>query len=490
MARDGFNSEIERALVGEPNPFCTSVDMRLLHQEWAVGCRFCYQHHGGKGRHFANFSVRTGNLLHHMKQHLTSSAHKQSVAKKTLGVGKVRILDPENTINHGVPATQKWCWAIETCHASLSIRSFKHFAKAHDHGTTAVMNDCSKEACVKLITCMGSVINDDTNNFLHGTVRSAFSLDDRDTTMVLRLKLVRAMPKIEVRDVLGGVSRELPGDVKGCADKTKTAFRIVCSTREGRQDIHATSDCIDTRAHKRLLATLFCGASDGAITMLDGIQELKKSGALPALRYQFRDMPHTVRTCVKGTVKHCILGNDVYDALISGQGSFCKRIRYCPAMKDAWAKVQVVEAEKDTTYDLYAVWVNLGYAEPRFDGQSTPMSIICRRIDVVLKMLVLVSKDTIESHSDARKWAISLLRVLSGKPGFVRLVTFGCESDFHNAAADLVRMSDVSSVKRDISLSDVQCLHLLEILKALFWEGRVFAEEASSTYTCPSVVSH
>ena len=116
-------------------------------------------------------------------------------------------------------------------------------------------------------------------------------------------------------------------------------------------------------------------------------------------------MPHTVRTCVKGTVEHCILGNDVYDALISGQGSFCKRIRYCPAMKDAWAKVQVVEAEKDTTYDLYAVWVNLGYAEPRFDGQSTPMSIICRRIDVVLKMLALVSKDTIESHSDARKWA-------------------------------------------------------------------------------------
>ena len=156
-------------------------------------------------------------------------------------------------------------------------------------------------------------------------------------------------------------------------------------------------------------------------------------------------------------------------------------------MEDAWAKLQVAEAEKDTTYDLYAVWVNLGYAEPRFDGQSTPMSIICSRIDVVLKMLTDISKDPNENHRDAKMWAISLLRLLSGKPGFIRLATFGCEADFHNIAADLVRMSDVSSTKRDISISDAQCVRVLETMKALFWEGRVFGEEASSTYTCPSV---
>ena len=98
--------------------------------------------------------------------------------------------------------------------------------------------------------------------------------------------------------MLGSVSRELPGDVKGCAEKMKKAFRIACSTREGRQDIHATSDCIDTRAHKRLLATLFCGASDGALTMLDGIQELKESGALPALRISIpRHATHCANVC-------------------------------------------------------------------------------------------------------------------------------------------------------------------------------------------------
>ena len=208
IARNGYDSDLMRALKGNPNPFCTSVDMQLLNQEWGVGCRLCYQHHGGKGRQFANFTARSGNLLHHMKQHLASTAHKESCAKKVLGCqAHVRNVDPEDKLNHGVPVTQKWCWAIEICHSSMSIRSFKNFAKTHDNGVDAVMNDCSKEAAGKLISCMGSVLEQDTIDFLHGTVRSAFSLDDRDTTMVLRLKLVRAMPKVEVRDVLGSVSR-------------------------------------------------------------------------------------------------------------------------------------------------------------------------------------------------------------------------------------------------------------------------------------------
>ncbi len=63
----------------------------------------------------------------------------------------------------------------------------------------------------------------------------------------------------------------------------------------------------EDRVDEGLLAKLqnmtFAGCSDGAAVALAGIQELKCTGRLPKLRYQFRDRPHTTRTCMKGTLK-------------------------------------------------------------------------------------------------------------------------------------------------------------------------------------------
>ncbi len=489
MQNDGFKNSLTKFTDGRPSPFKDKLQLGIKFAPcWGVACEDCFLHEKGSGRGFAKGDVASLDVLHHMKQHLKGKRHQQNAAKAVLGAAPLksdRQVDGNVVIQQcTAPVADRWCWAVETCHAHGSYRSYRQFAQRHSTKASGVMCDSSPESCAKMITCLGDTCRLTNVDFIKNSVRAAFSMDDKDITFVTRLKLVSAMPKIRVRHCLGGVIKSLPADVPGAADKIMQALEDACFVRTGKRSHCKSSsgplDGTDEVAWAKLKSIVFSGASDGASTMLDAVQKIKIEKKLPRLRYQFRDVPHTVRTCVKGTVKHCILGNEVVEVLISGPGSFCKRIKYCPAMKAAWVAVQLEDA---VTEDMFTIFVEIGYGEHRFDSRSRPMSIICCRINVVLKILKKVSLDTKESHRETQKWACCTLRFLSGRQGFVLLVIFAAEADFHCVAHVLVRLSDVSCQDREISLSDTQCVETMEILKALLWEGRLFSSEAAATYT-------
>ena len=73
-------------------------------------------------------------------------------------------------------------------------------------------------------------------------------------------------------------------------------------------------DYFDHDLWAKVVDAVFCGASDGAPVALQAVQLLRKDGDLPKLRYQFRDQPHTTRTCIKVTFKTSPQGKNAWNA--------------------------------------------------------------------------------------------------------------------------------------------------------------------------------
>ena len=92
----------------------------------------------------------------------------------------------------------------------------------------------------------------------------------------------------------------------------------------------------------------FCAATDGAEVAIQGIQLLRKDGTLPNLWYQFRDRPHTTRTCTKVVLNFSEQGAELRRILITGKKSFVRRARYSLRFARIWRRKQ-----GDDSNDLY-----------------------------------------------------------------------------------------------------------------------------------------
>ena len=189
-------------------------------------------------------------------------------------------------------------------------------------------------------------------------------------------------------------------------------------------------DHVDEVLLERLKKITMVGATDGCAAPIKSVQLLRERH-LPNLRYQFRDRPHTTRTCVKGVLKYMAEGRALLEALITNKGSFAKKARYSRRFQQIWVRKQVQAlavaqasgaqasgALPGTEDDLLVALRDLCYAEQRFDSRSSPMSILCSRFGCVVQVLREISLDTHAAHQADAKWAKSLIALSSG-PVFV-----------------------------------------------------------------------
>ena len=128
---------------------------------------------------------------------------------------------------------------------------------------------------------------------------------------------------------------------------------------------------------QRLQDITFAGTSDGAEVAIQGVQQLRLSARLPNLRYQFRDRPHTSRSCVKNVLSYMEEGKDLLEALVTGKDSFCKQVRYRRRFQQIWKKRQRMDLD-----ELVNILENLAYKECDFDHRSEPMGILLVRFAV------------------------------------------------------------------------------------------------------------
>ena len=91
------------------------------------------------------------------------------------------------------------------------------------------------------------------------------------------------------------------------------------------------------------------------------MQLSKSSGLAKRLKYYFRDRPHTSQTIHKA-VMNILSPSDtaLIELLITGDHSFCKRVKYSRRFKVLWKTAGYIDSDLET---LYVDCQHLGYSE-------------------------------------------------------------------------------------------------------------------------------
>ena len=217
----------------------------------------------------------------------------------------------------------------------------------------------------------------------------------------------------------------------------------------------------------------FC--TDGMESEVQGVQLMNDAHDCN-IRYYFRDKQHTGQCTLHAPcriLKHQDM--ELLDALITGEHSFCKEVCYSAKFRQMWIEIQG-EADWDL---MYACCKNLGYAEQRHTSRSTPMSELAKRWTIALSLLIRISRDPTNPRC---QWASRIVRMCSGEVGFQRMCSFFVIADFF-VAGRLMLQAHHDRTDTDISTCENEICDMVDVITAMFGEGRIFSPEANGSYT-------
>jgi hypothetical protein len=300
---------------------------------WGIGCVLCANHMadaGGKdtassarGGAFARFEVRSLNTLQgsELRRHCEGEYHMDAM-KKVMGISSgcqpvSGSPDQEEfmgvaTSGRGVPRADKFVWAVTVCHAAGSDEDYRRFCEAADLtsylSSGYLLTDSGRSTRIKINTAWGAVLNDQHQAYLRKGVRLAFSIDERDQVFVNRVRVTVLVPEVAAHEFVASVIRDYGHGIQECADAAWKSLESMCTWRVGTRSATCMTtgegDYIDQKLLKHVQDITFAGASDGAEVAVQGIQSLRLSARLPKLRYQFRDRPHTSRSCIRNVLSY------------------------------------------------------------------------------------------------------------------------------------------------------------------------------------------
>jgi hypothetical protein len=224
---------------------------------------------------------------------------------------------------------------------------------------------------MKLISAWGAALSDQHQAILRKGQRLAFSIDERDQVFVNRVCVVVCVPEVRAHEFVAGVIRDYGHGVQHCANAIWESLRSLCVKLKGkrnRDNVTGPGDALNEGLLNRLQDITFAGASDGAEVAIQGVQSLRLSGRLSKLRYQFRDRPHTTRSCVKNVLAYMAEGKELLEAMVSGKESFCKMVRFKRRFQALWKGRQAEDLK-----EFMSILQNLAYKECHLDHRQAIM---------------------------------------------------------------------------------------------------------------------
>lgn len=411
---------------------------------WGIGCALCANARGTTTAHkhfqaWAKFEVREVASVKklNIQRHCKSEHHRAAVrmaqqphhaaSSQQLAVSGSQPVSgskPEPALD-GVPRAERFVWAIQNVARGGSFRDFEKWCETNDltsHLTSqGVCRDSSKQCAAKVTFCVAAARVEERQQLLRRALRLAFAVDDRDQVFVMRARVSFLRPKAGSEDFFVGLVRDYGYNTEDSAEAIYECLRSLCTVRRGRRfgsqpgwrsetsescAMAGPEDYVDKELLKRVVNITVAGASDGCKVALNSVQEVQKRH-LKNLRYQFRDRPHTTRTCQKGILKYMNEGQELMSALISGKQSFAKRCKHSRRFQQIWLRKQAEaigaarrrsgssgsqpgisgsSGSPDSEPDLFVALANLAHAEHRFDSRSEPMSIMCSRFGVIIEV--------------------------------------------------------------------------------------------------------
>ena len=426
----------------------------------------------------------------YMKRHCQSDLHIN--AAKAQGV---TVVLPEHVLKKSVEQrvfpVPMFLWGLTCCFTGSSYSDYRKFVQSHDvlknldgvdMPAERVGHYAHHKSCQQIVHSFGGLILEEHQSFMGSAVRLAIGADDRDPDRLLRGRVVRPNPTIEVKDFNLALIREHGTFPDDAADAVIDGLKEFCTLRRGVQDrtsLTGKENVVDTKLLAHCKSILFQATSDGCETEVLGMRQLKVRRLCPFLRYFFRDRPHTSQSIHKAVIRSLRPENKVLlQLLISDEGSFAKRVRYSRPFRKIWKEEAGTEDDLEA---LYTACDHLAYAEQRFDSRSKPMTRLVKNAARITRVLKRVAADPEPAHRDDVVWAKHLLKSLSGVDGFLRFLDFTVETDFFVTARCLSQLQDKTNT--DISVSQHEVLDTLAVHEALFNEGRIFSQERNDSYT-------
>ena len=144
-------------------------------------------------------------------------------------------------------------------------------------------------------------------------------------------------------EFFGALLTDYGFDAPDCSAANVAGFKRLCSNRvrapkeegDGIVGDHVSAQ-LDEPLWEHVRRTVFCGATDGAAVALLSIRQMAEPNIMPNLRYQFRDKPHTTRTCIKLAYNLCPESADLRTRLITGEKSFARRAKRSRRFQQLW----------------------------------------------------------------------------------------------------------------------------------------------------------
>ena len=349
--------------------FCrqAAVTMKsaLSPAEFAIGCSLCARYVAESRcspSKWTRFEIQgAGVSIDGVRKHLSTQTHSAALRRYAAGPSEplqelfgdsppqICTLplgsDAREDLAGAVPRKMKFADAIRGCLRGESGHSFSlaQVSAAEPESNLAsagVFRDESRSAQHKMLVAAAAVLDEAQKAMLKNAVRIAFSDDDRDQHRILRIRVVWEKPKVGCMEFFGALLKDYGFDAASCSAANIEGFKRLCSNRirvpaDGAVGGKVSAQ-LDEPLWEHVRKTVFCGATDGAAVALLGVRQMGEQNIMPNLRYQFRDKPHTTRTCIRLAYNLCPESADLRHRLISGEKSFARRAKRSRRFQQIW----------------------------------------------------------------------------------------------------------------------------------------------------------
>ena len=433
---------------------------------FAVGCSVCRD--AGNMCNFGQFNVRTPAYMQMVsfRRHIDSPKH--IAVCERLGIEVIIRKTSVKRLESAALAPQSslFLWGLTTTFTNSSYRSFRKFHQSAEvqqimaqSNRRNVMSTDSEpmpvasevnmqpehvRTCKQVACAMSCVLDVADRSIMKRSVRMSMAADDCDQTRLMMFKMVTANPIIQVHSCVAAIIRDPGHGIDDAVKATMDGINQSCVVRVGPLDkdtLESSASYVDTTLEQHIHKVMVSAASDGCEVEVQAVQKLRSTNKLPNLRYFFRDTCHTIGCTAKMITKY--LKHDdtaLLEILVTGKGSFAKRVQYSRAFQARW-----VAKQKADIGALLNICKNLGFNETRYHSRTDPMCNLMGHWSACLDVLVDVSTSDLAS-SDEAKWAAYIVQECAGLKGFQRLVSFSVECDFFHNLSEAVKVHDAKKM--------------------------------------------
>ena len=218
--------------------------------EWAIRCCICAKRLTsgllrGHGQ-FARFNVRALSMMQRseVQAHCQSPEHLKSIqlmqpASPAPSQQLTAVCTTSSRTGQSVPRLDRFVWAIRCAHRGSSFRDFAEFCKTNDltnpMTSTNVCRDSSRQAGLKMVYCVGAVINEQHQALMRRSCRFSFAIDERDQVFVMRARVAYSRPRVGSEELFIGFVRDYGFDTAESVEAIWKCFQFLCTVRKGRR---------------------------------------------------------------------------------------------------------------------------------------------------------------------------------------------------------------------------------------------------------------